>query len=275
MKKWIYKITNNINGKIYIGQSVSPARRFNSHISGAFNSAIHNAIKKYGEENFSFDIIEGPIQNYNEREIYWIKFYDSYNTGYNRTIGGEYSIGGVKFEEGIINGIKLCLLNTDLDYKSISEIYGVSEEYISAINRGVTRVSPGLTYPIREHNNSNKSKDLVRCIVDELMNTTKSVEQMARDFGVDSLTIYRINLGYTRRCPVDVEYPIRDKGKRISRKMLSNIIADLLDNKLMFSEIEHKYHLSKSAINRINQGKKYKQDNLDYPIRPSSKRVHK
>lgn len=275
MKKWIYKITNNINGKIYIGQSVSPARRFNSHISGTLNSAIHNAIKKYGEENFSFDIIEGPIQNYNEREIYWIKFYDSYNTGYNRTIGGEYSIGGVKFEEGIINGIKLCLLNTDLDYKSISEIYGVSEGYISAINRGVTRVSPGLTYPIKEHDNSNKSKDLVRRIVDELMNTTKSVEQMARDFGVDSLTIYRINLGYRRRCPADVEYPIRDKGKRISRKMLSNIIADLLDNKLMFSEIEHKYHLSKSVINRINQGKEYKQDNLDYPIRPSSKRVHK
>lgn len=89
------------------------------------------------------------------------------------------------------------------------------------------------------------------------------------------MTIYRINLGYTRRCPDDVEYPIRDKGKRISRKMLSNIIADLLDNKLMFSEIEHKYHLSKSVINRINQGKEYKQDNLDYPIRPSSKRVHK
>lgn len=93
----IYKIENLINGKVYIGQSVDIQYRFNNHKSesfnpksNAYNTAIHRAIRKYGVDNFSFDIIEECDQDkLREREIYWIDYYKSFGRGYNLTSGGE------------------------------------------------------------------------------------------------------------------------------------------------------------------------------------------
>lgn len=93
----IYKIENLINGKVYIGQSVDIQYRFNNHKSESFNpksnaydTAIHRAIRKYGVDNFSFEIIEECDQNkLREREIYWIDYYQSFGNGYNLTSGGE------------------------------------------------------------------------------------------------------------------------------------------------------------------------------------------
>lgn len=99
---YIYKITNKTNGKIYIGQSNNPSKRFAKHMYIARNKssedsdfcAIHGAIKKYGEENFQFEIIETCDSiNVNDREIYWITALktQSKECGYNLTSGGEYN----------------------------------------------------------------------------------------------------------------------------------------------------------------------------------------
>lgn len=86
----IYKITNKINGKQYIGQSINLEHRLNEHRRCEGDSYIHNAIKKYGLENFDFEIIELTSKELlNEREKFWIAYYDSYNKGYNLTLGGE------------------------------------------------------------------------------------------------------------------------------------------------------------------------------------------
>lgn len=93
----IYKITNLISKKVYIGQSVDINYRFNNHKSesfnpksNAYNTAIHRAIRKYGIENFSFEVIEECTKELlSEREIYWIAYYNSYGDGYNLTPGGE------------------------------------------------------------------------------------------------------------------------------------------------------------------------------------------
>lgn len=99
MKSGIYKIENLINNKVYIGQSVDIPKRWREHRSAAFNSnskdynmLIYKAFRKYGIENFSFEIIEEVEKDQlNEREIYWIEKYNSYNKGYNATLGGDES----------------------------------------------------------------------------------------------------------------------------------------------------------------------------------------
>jgi len=84
----IYKITNLINDKIYIGQDI----RNNPNYFGS-GKLIKKAVKKYGKENFRKDIIEycTSIENMNEREVYWIDCFNSTdrkNIGYNILEGG-------------------------------------------------------------------------------------------------------------------------------------------------------------------------------------------
>lgn len=87
----IYKITNLINNKCYIGQSIDINKRWHKHLyADSSNSVIHTAIKKYGKNNFLFEVIEEcPVEALNDREIYWIQYYNSYKEGYNCTLGGD------------------------------------------------------------------------------------------------------------------------------------------------------------------------------------------
>ena len=96
MNGFIYKITNKLNNKVYIGQTVQkPIERFYQHCAKKcdkyiLNMVIHKAIFKYGKDNFTFEVIEEvPKQQLNEREEYWIKYYNSYTDGYNSTKGGQ------------------------------------------------------------------------------------------------------------------------------------------------------------------------------------------
>lgn len=83
----IYKTTNLVNGKIYIGQD----KNNNSAYLGS-GKILHFAFQKYGIENFNKEILEEceSVQELNEREKYWISFYDSTNRriGYNIALGG-------------------------------------------------------------------------------------------------------------------------------------------------------------------------------------------
>ena len=89
---WIYKITNIQNGKIYIGQSIRPIeQRFKRHINDALNNVLDThfarAIRKYGKENFILEEIDTAEtqEELNQKEQYWIRFYDSTHKGYNET----------------------------------------------------------------------------------------------------------------------------------------------------------------------------------------------
>ncbi len=86
----IYKVTNKINGKVYIGQSVDIGRRWREHMTAKDDIYFHKAIQKYGVENFEWEVIEQcKKKDLDEREIYWIEYYDSFNKGYNCTRGGD------------------------------------------------------------------------------------------------------------------------------------------------------------------------------------------
>lgn len=90
----IYKWTNKINGKSYIGQTIDEEGRKKDHIRGRYKCYFHDAIKKYGVENFNYEVLERIEESkLSEREIYWIEYYDTYNNGYNLTKGGEGTRG--------------------------------------------------------------------------------------------------------------------------------------------------------------------------------------
>ena len=89
---WIYKITNIQNNKVYIGQTIRPVKdRFHRHINDAMNNILDThfarAIRKYGKENFIIEIIDTAQtqDELNQKERYWIRYYNSIEQGYNET----------------------------------------------------------------------------------------------------------------------------------------------------------------------------------------------
>ena len=97
MKKDIYIIKNSVNDKVYIGQAKDAAERWLSHVYNAKHEnkiskekqIIHKAMMKYGIDKFHYEILEYQVSNYDEREIYWIKHFNSIvPNGYNIAVGG-------------------------------------------------------------------------------------------------------------------------------------------------------------------------------------------
>lgn len=102
----IYKHTNKINGKCYIGQTCKkPNKRFGKNGYGYINShqpKFRNAISKYGWDNFDHTILKENIQSLEEAhkwEKYYINLFDSFKNGYNSTLGGSGSEGKIWTKE--------------------------------------------------------------------------------------------------------------------------------------------------------------------------------
>lgn len=104
---FIYKVTNRVNGKVYVGQTVHTIEwRWNTHLNSAYNDRMgdynvlfHRAIRKHGIDAFEVSEVEKCDSSVlNEREKYWIKEYNSFSSqnGYNSTLGGD---GAVKYKD--------------------------------------------------------------------------------------------------------------------------------------------------------------------------------
>lgn len=96
----IYCYTNTINGKMYVGQTLNPALRYSAHKSSyqnpndkEYDSLLHRAFRKYGFENFQYEILADDINDIdllNQLEIYYIKHYNCKTpNGYNVEDGGK------------------------------------------------------------------------------------------------------------------------------------------------------------------------------------------
>lgn len=128
---YIYKITNNITNKIYIGCTIKDInKRFSEHIyrakTNTYKCKLYNSMNKHGIENFIIEkILECSEDEMFYFEIEFIKQFDSYNTGYNSTIGGEGCLGYKHSEETLIKLREICKQKTE-EYrigKSYEEIY--------------------------------------------------------------------------------------------------------------------------------------------------------
>ena len=96
----IYGYTNLESGKMYIGQTLHPERRWNAHRYGKYKNGWHKDYQN-NPDKYEYSVIEYdvPEDKLDEREIFWIKFFDSYNNGYNLTEGGNSTRGYKHTEE--------------------------------------------------------------------------------------------------------------------------------------------------------------------------------
>ena len=221
----IYKIQNLVNGKVYIGQSRNIKRRWTAHRNNSYNpkasgynTFLYRAIRKYGLDNFSFEIIEEckPSQ-LNERENYWIRFYQSNNEekGYNLKLAGteSYNHTGTLPREKLEH-IWDDLKNSEMSQKEIAKKYEVSYDSVCSINVGRTWRREDFDYPIRKYPRGeryNRIKSIYRIRVDGKTKNHCSV--CGKEISLDA-----------KMCPLcfakserKTQWPERDELKRLIR----------------------------------------------------------
>lgn len=125
---YIYKITNMVNGKIYIGQTIRNIDvRWKEHLKASDKFPIHMALRKYGHHSFKIEEVERcSDSDLDQREIFWISFFDSSNkdVGYNLTLGGA---GGKKHDYTYIRS----LWDSGMGTGEIADKTGIKQQTIS------------------------------------------------------------------------------------------------------------------------------------------------
>ena len=140
---FIYKITNDINAKVYVGKTLgSIEKRWKEHLKACKKSKneklpLYAAMRKYGTEHFKITLIEECHKDIvSDREIYWIEYFGSFKSGYNATAGGDgkpyldYNIVGVFwiFNKNIqeihqLTGYSNCTIRNALHQFGVDHFY--------------------------------------------------------------------------------------------------------------------------------------------------------
>lgn len=204
----IYQITNLINNKKYVGQSVDIKKRFREHIFSAnhknskdANMPIHLAMAKYGTENFNCVILEEcSKEKLDEREIFWIEQLQTYKNGYNaNTGGGRHEHLGRQVDCYDFNG------NYIKSYPSVTamaEDLNATREQAYQVLQGYRKSFQG--YQIKYHDdlkpvlpyNSNQGGGIKIAQIDKdtglIINIFKSAAEASRSTGADSSSIIKV-----------------------------------------------------------------------------------
>jgi len=277
MEKYVYKITNLINNKNYIGQSADYQRRFKEHCvkHTDYVSLINQAILKYGQENFTIEPIYYGLE-YNEKEKFFIQYYNTMvPNGYNIAAGGEdppsllngkYSGSNITYDmvSDIIKDLKEC--------KNIAEVQNKYSQYITAgqinkINNGVCWKREDETYPISTHYSNKIDKNDIEPIIQEILYSNKTLKEIGVEYGYCKSTIVNINQGEKIPYKLDgYDYPLRPIS-HLTKDQVDEIIDLLINTNIPLTKIGELYHKSSAHISSINIGRVYKHNNLSYPLR--------
>lgn len=269
MEKYVYKIENKINKKIYVGQTNNLDRRMQEHKHDERNNhPIHNAIKKYGWENFEVSVLYYGV-NYNEKEKEYIKLYKSNRKeyGYNITAGGQDS-SGENNPQSKLSQSDVYQIISDLkgnnSIECIAKKYRTTVKTIRNINAGISWRIGSLQYPIRKRKLKILNNEEVKEIISLLKDANNSIEGIADMFNIKPYIVLNINKGNTYRLDSEI-YPIREIG--IPGRDIERIVEMLEQENIPIKEIAEKFNKTLSQIYRINKGECWHNDSLKYPIR--------
>jgi len=183
----IYLITNNINKKQYVGQTIKSLYiRWSQHCSPNNKGCrkLHNAIIKYGKDNFSLRIIDraSSIEELNKKEEYWISRYDTINKGYNLLFGGN--------NKTLSNEIKMRISESKRGCKAWNKGRQASRQ--ACIKMSLSK--KGNKNPNYGHPNNEKS---ILCI--ELNREFVSVIEASLELGINRAAISKVINGHRVR----------------------------------------------------------------------------
>lgn len=183
----IYKITNKINNKVYIGQTINTLKqRFKGHIYKKGCVYLHNAIVKYGVNNFSIEELEKVERKYlNEREIYWISFYKSNKKeyGYNILSGGNngrkglYKLTKVEIDE---------LIKMDqqgISHTEIAQKFNINRKTVTFILKRESDYTSKYT-KLKDRKDLNE-------IADYIINNNPTAKQVREKFRISQATLFK------------------------------------------------------------------------------------
>lgn len=161
----IYKITNQVNQKVYIGQSNDIKRRWSEHRSKykIKNTELYQAMREFGIEKFTFEAIEEcELSELNKREKYWINFYDSLNNEYNMNVRDNLTF---KLTKEQVDIIKQDIIKNELSFRQLMKKYGISNTWLCLVNKGAMWYDENTTYPLRPFVNiTNLAQESNYCI---------------------------------------------------------------------------------------------------------------
>lgn len=234
MKGIIYKITNKVNNKAYIGQTRYTLEfRWRQHQHKKDNTYFHNAIHKYGIENFELEILEEcDTELLNSKEMFYIAKYDSFKNGYNLTLGG--------------NGNKRLLL--DSQYDEIKELYlsGFSSNKIATlykVDKGtIVKILKSLDVKLRSNKLNINNQEFLELVKDYKLGY--SLKELAKRYDCSPTGIK----DFLIRKGVDIKerYNILK-----NEEAQQNIINEYLDGKESLKDILYKYHCSYNTFTKI------------------------
>lgn len=291
----IYKVTNKVNGKIYIGMTVNDfEKRKRDHIAMAKrgderNRYFQNAINKYGEDSFSWEIIDTDIsqENLDEKEIYWISHYNSFGEGgYNLTEGGG-GVSGYKWSEEAKkdasrrlkgkysgeNSPKTTLTNQEvLEIKDlliygkgldfISDAYNISNNAIRSIRNGYTWKSLISDEDVAKMQKASTflTVEEVKSVRDLLINTDMSVLDISSKMKIKNSQVHSILKGVAWKSIISEDDVVKmNKRERDGdREKIALKAKHLLLNSDM-SQAEIARHLGESDdfVSGIKNGRNY------------------
>lgn len=279
---------------VYIGQTICLKDRHKQHIkydpynknTKEYDYPLSRGIRKYGENEYELVIIEDNLKEneLNDREKYWIKYYDTYWNGYNQTIGGKYPVKPI-FTEMVVDKVIEMLSKEEYSYKDIMQKTGISMTHIFNINNGYRRKRENIDYPIRK--SGSKGSRGIKLNLEEnieihnlLLNTQMSFKEISKKFFVGVEVISDINAGRTKAYLLDeYNYPLRKNSikRSMSKTTLDNNIVEqihkeLASTKKTYENISKEYNVSTNIIANINHGriKAYILEGYSYPIRKNS-----